>query len=89
MPLRLKWERSGRPQDYIALDDAEQKVCRVYFAPGHNFRHAEWHWTCNGSYRGRNGSTSGYADTKNEAARLAEEAWFELVERADRDLGPG
>jgi hypothetical protein len=91
MPLKLKWERTwpDRPRDYVARLEDGQSVCRVYFSYGSAFRSDEWSWTCNGRYKGWNGSTSGYAATKNEAARLAEEAWFALIERYNQANGRG
>ncbi len=86
MPLKLKWERTwpDRPHDYVARLEDGQSVCRVYFSHGSEFRREEWYWTCNGSYKGRGGSTAGYAGTKNKAAQQAEKAWFAMVAAVDR-----
>ena len=90
MTLRLQWRKTweDRSADFVGCLPDGKSVCRVYFSAGSQFRTAEWYWTCNGRYRGRAGSASGHADSKNEAARKAEQARFAMVERADRKMGP-
>lgn len=86
MPLKLKWERTwpDGPRDYVARLEDGQSVCRVYFCYSSEFRSEEWYWTCNGHYKGRGNSTSGYAATKDQAALLAEKEWFAMVAALDR-----
>lgn len=89
-PLRLTWSHTwpDKGPDFVGRTPDGELATRIYHvvATWNNPEH--WFWTANGFYRSRGMTATGSAPDKNTAARMAEAAWFEAVERIDRDLGP-
>ncbi|WP_173931412.1 hypothetical protein [Chelativorans sp. Marseille-P2723] len=82
-PLRLKWSRTwpDKSEDFVChADGVDGPVGRIYSStkPGAVTKH--WHWAVNGYLPDLNVhlSNRGVADTKDEAARAVEAAYFRV-----------